>query len=147
MAWATKFFGIAESAAIDTRGNITASGLCVPFLLIDALPAQIAPWAILIVENTEIGDDRPQSVVFQLGVTGPDGDALVAMQQEMQLVSKRLKGVAPRAQVVSQLPMHVPKPGDYRVHLSLDFKSLGKASEDLTLPIWDQETFSANQES
>ena len=147
MTWTTKFFGIAEAAAFDMRGNITASGLCPPLLQVESFPVQINPWVILIVESHDTEGEPPRSGSLQLEVTGPDGNALVAMQQEVALQAKRVKGLPARAQIAAQLPMQAPKSGIYRVRVSFDFKSHGASSHELELPIWDLATFRSNQES
>ena len=70
------------------------------------------------------------------------------MQQEVPLLqqAKRVKGLPARAQIAAQLPMQAPKKGTYKVKVSFDFKEHGSSSQELELPIWDQQLIVAAQE-
>jgi hypothetical protein len=149
MTWTEKFFGLAEAAAFDMRGQITASGLVPALITVDSFPAQIGPWVILVLENSEQIEDPPRSANLRVEVLGPEGEALVAIQQELPLPqpANPIKGLPARAQVAAQLPMQVPKKGDYTVRLTLDLKAYGSSSHELKISIWDQQSVRAAQES
>jgi hypothetical protein len=144
MAWTLKFFGLAEAATLDIRGQLTASGLLSPLLTVDSFPSQVAPFVILLAENADLGGEAelPRSANLRVEVIGPDEETLVALQQEVLLARPpvRLAGLPARAQVVAQLPVQVNKSGDYTFRVTLDFKEFGTLSQEMVLPIWDRET-------
>ncbi len=139
MAWKTRFFGVAEAAAFDVRGNLTASGICPPLLQVESFPAQIAPFVLLIAEDpdTQIAD-APRTFNFRVQVLSPDGDALLVIQQDVPAQPRKIQSLPVRAQLVAQAPLSIPKAGCYTFSVSFGSPESGTISETSDLNIWDQ---------
>jgi len=114
---AVEYVGCAEGVASDSRGALTIVGFHPHVFALETLPGPLAPTFILILEDNE--DPAPvlvagQSVVVRLEVHDPDGQTLFLTEMAQPIQARPPVPAPPRMQVIAQIPLMIPKAGEYR---------------------------------
>lgn len=118
MSLVIDFSAIAEGVAGDARGSLTLVAVNPHLLVADQLPAQFRLALVVLVIDNDTEDPvilPGRTVTAQIEARGPDDEALFVAQMRQPALSPNQPFLAPRVQIIAQVPFTASKVGDYKI--------------------------------
>lgn len=123
------WFGLAEGAAFDLQGRPTFVSFAPQALASTGFPAVMTPTFVFLVQDDE--DPEPilvsgSRLTVKFECRDPEGEAILLVQQQIEIADKQDPRLPNRVQAVAQLPIQASKPGMYEISGELTVEGTGQ---------------------
>ena len=118
MSLEVDFASLSEGVASDFRGSLTLVAVNPHLLVADQLPAQFSVILVVVVIDNDTDDPTilpGRTVAAKIEARGPDDDALFVAQLRQPVTPPPPPSLAPRVQILAQVPFTASKVGLYRI--------------------------------